>query len=304
MVWKKFSHFRRIFFIATLISIPLLLLYAQRRVPGFQRALASPVVDGSLMLQSGFSSMVGFVTDRLYALSAAFDSHDELVQLRAKVDEAKDLKLTLLEVQIENLRLKELLDFSSQFSLGRSIGSNVIGRTGSPLSRTLQIDKGVDQGIRRGDAVISASGAVGQVLMTGSNYSEILLLTDSSSAVDVVVQRTRARGLLKGLSGSSSYRMHVHDFDRLHEVREGDVVVTSGMGARFPPGVPVGEITSVKQMSDSLYVEAEVKPFTHFDSLEQVVILADGGLQKPWRRDELVMEKLEISPANIAAKRK
>ena len=70
----------------------------------------------------------------------------------------------------------------------------------------------------------------------------------------------------------------MNDFDRLHEVQKGDIIVTSGMGAQFPAGVPVGEVISIKQRQDSLYVEAEIMPYTQFDSLEDVVILADGGL--------------------------
>lgn len=302
MVWKNFSRFRVIVIIAILFSIPLILLYAQRRIPGFQHTVASPVVEVSLFLQNGFASFVGSISDRCYALSAAFDSHDELVSLRAQMDEAKGLKLALLEVQAENLRLKELLNFQTQFKHGQKIGANVIGRTGAPLSRTLQIDKGLNQGVKRGDAVISASGAVGIVLFAGRNYSEVLLLTDASSAVDVIVQGTRARGLLKGVSGANNYRLRVNDFDRLHEVKEGDVVVTSGIGARFPSGVEVGTVTSVKQMSDSLYVEAEVNPATRFDSLEQVVVLADGGLEKPWKRDDIVIDKLEQTPVPAASR--
>lgn len=304
MVWKKFSQFRMILVIAMLLSIPLAFLYAQRRMPGLQNAVASPIAGVSLFIQDSFASLVSSVSDRFYALSAAFDSHDELVQLRAQKDEAKGLKLALLEVESENLRLKELLDFSSQFKLGRTVGSHVIGRTGAPLSRTMQIDKGTQQGVQRGDAVISAFGAVGQVLMASRNYSDVLLISDSSSAVDVLVQRTRARGILKGVSGASRYQLRVNDFDRLHEVAEGDIIVTSGMGARFPPGVPVGEIISVKQASDSLYIEASVRPFTRFDSLEHVVVLADGGLQKPWTRDDIVVEQLGQTPAAIAPTRK
>jgi len=304
MVWKAFSRFRLIALILALLSIPLALLYAQRRSPGLQSAIAAPVVNVAYMFQDGFSWVVSSLSDRLYALSAAFESHDELVHLRAQVDEAKGLKLALLEVQSENVRLKELMDFSTQFRHGRSIGSHVIGRTGAPLSRTIQIDKGSASGVERGDAVISAFGAVGQVLIAGRSYSEVLLLTDASSAVDVLVQRTRARGILKGVSGAHSYRLRVNDFDRLHEVVQGDIIVTSGMGARFPEGVPVGEVISVNQMSDSLYVEAEIKPFAHFDKLEHIVVLADGGLQKPWRRDEMVMNQLEQSPSPYPPKRK
>lgn len=299
MLWKRFSRFRLIFLVIALLSIPLVLLYAQRRAPGYQNAIVAPILDASLMIQDGFASLVASITDNFFAFSVAFDSHEELVQLRARSEEAKGLRVALAELQSENLRLKELINFSSPFSQGRVIGSTVIGRTGAPLSRTLQIDKGRDQGVNRGDAVISASGAVGQVLMTGRSYSDVLLLTDSSSAVDVIVQRTRARGLLKGVNGAKLYRMRVNDFDRLHEIEMGDLIVTSGTGAHFPPGVPVGEVVSVKQLPDSLYMEAEVKPFTRFDNLEEVAVLADGGLQKPWQRDEYVMEKLgqSIGPA-------
>lgn len=299
MLWKRFARIRTILLVTALLSIPLVLLYTKRRAPGYDSFLVEPIVDLSLMIQGGFAIAIGSMVDKVFALSAAFDSHDELVRLRAQNTELEGLKISLSEIHAENIRIKALLDFSQRFSLGRAIGSHVIGRTGAPLSRIIQIDKGRDQGVNRGDAVISAAGAVGQILSAGRSYSDVLLLTDASSAVDILVQRTRARGLLNGVNGARNYRIRVNDFDRLHEVEKGDIIVTSGMGAQFPAGVPVGEVISIKQRPDSLYVEAEIKPYTQFDSLEDVVILADGGLEKPWTQNELAMEKLQksIGPA-------
>src|SRR5688572_30860598 len=126
MFWKRLSRFRMMITLIGLLSIPLVLLYAQRRVTGFQKNLVSPVLDTSLMIQNGFASVIGSMTDRLFALSAAFDSHDELLVLRAKTEEIKGLKLALTELEAENLRLKELIDFSRPFSGGRVVGSHVI----------------------------------------------------------------------------------------------------------------------------------------------------------------------------------
>ncbi len=253
------------------------------------------VLDASQIVQNRLIGLTGMLSDFYYRYMASVDSYEEIIHLRGRVKVIQSLRIALTESELENQRLRKLIQFSETIEGPRIIGASVIGRTGSPLSRTIQINKGSLAGIRRGDVVISDSGALGQVLANGKYASEILLMTDSSSAIDVIVERSRAHGIVRGMSDAKRYALHVRDFDRLHDVKEGDIIVTSGVGARFPRGIPVGVVTAVRFNDEGLYTEADIKPYTEFDRIEEVLILSKGNSTKPWHRKEMVMQQLQQS---------
>ena len=284
------------------MMIPVGLLYVQKRLPDFRPSAGAVVLDGIQFVQNGTLWLSSGVTGYLSHYEALFENHDEIVRLRKKTEKLRSLEIALTEIELENERLRQLIEFSSTFEGPRLIGAMVIGRAGSPFSKTIQIDKGIKDGVRRGDAVVSSRGAVGQVILAGRYASEVLLLTDVTSAVDVVVQRSRARGMMRGMSRSDRYMAKVNDFDRLHDVEEGDVVVTSGIGASFPEGVPIGEITAIRYQRDGLYIEADIKPFTSFDRMEDVLVLTGGSPERPWRRKNMLMELMETSLSPEAVK--
>jgi rod shape-determining protein MreC len=156
----------------------------------------------------------------------------------------------------------------------------VIGRRGQPLTRLIVVDKGARHGVRRGDGVISADGVVGVVLTVARTSAEVLLFSDATAALDILVQRSRARGILRGSGDHDRYAAVVEDFDRLRDVRAGDVVVTSGFGARFPPGTRVGTIVEVKDRDD-LNVEALILPATNLARVEHVAVLVGREAPAP-----------------------
>jgi rod shape-determining protein MreC len=294
-VLRFLRRFKMLIIVAGFLFVPVILLYVQRRAPAARQAMSGVVIDSTRGLQKGLLWISGGVSGFWMRYMSSVDSYDELLRLRGKTKELRTLKVALAEAEIENQRLRELVNFASIIEGPRMVGAQVIGRTGAPLSRTFQIDKGSKDGIARGDAVVSAAGVLGQVLLVGRRASEVLLVTDASSAIDVVVQRSRARGMLRGVSDTGRYALRISDFDRLHDVNEGDVVVTSGVGAKFPVGTPVGEVSAVRYHREGLYVEADIKPFTHFDRVEEVLVLTKGDKNKPWRRKEMAMELLEQS---------
>lgn len=277
------NRFKTLLLVAGFLLLPVALLYVQRRIPAVREVTTGFVVDSSRIFQEAIVSWFGDLSDYSNRYFNALDSYDELQKLQRNVRQMRSLKVALFESEAENKRLKRLLHFSLSFEGPAIVGARIIGRTGSPLSRTIQIDRGRYDGVKRGDGVVSTEGVVGQVIAAGLHASEVLLATDSTSAIDVVIQRSRALGILRGSSTEQRYWMRVNDFDRLHEVQIGDLVVTSGLGSRFPVGTPVGRVSGTRVSSSGLYMEAEIKPDAELGRMEEVLILTEGASKKAWR---------------------
>ena len=105
----------------------------------------------------------------------------------------------------------------------------------------------------------------------------MLLVADKTSAIDVVVQRTGARGMLKGMGTEDSYICRIEYLAREDDVQVGDLVVTSGLGQRYPAHILVGRISRVNKQDFGLYQEALVEPAVDFSRLEEVLIMTAGA---------------------------
>lgn len=281
------ARFKMLVGVALLLLLPFIFLRFKKKVPALSDAVAGTFLDVSKIFQESILWMFEGVSDSLERYFVQQESKNELFELRYQKHELRSLQILLNESERENQRLRQLLHFASSLEGPRFVGAQVIGEVGTPLMRIIQIDQGTKAGIQKGDAVVSDAGAIGQVLLVGKYSSEVLLLTDSSSAVDIVVQRSRSKGILRGL--------WVRDFDRLADVKEGDIVVTSGLGAKFPEGMPVGKIGKIQNHQQGLYVEAEIEPFVGFNRLEQVLVLTKGSMNRPWCRKEVNTQILQMS---------
>lgn len=198
---------------------------------------------------------------------------EENKRLKKKLEQTSFAYQLLKEAELENQRLKDLLQAIPPYPDMHPIYAPVIGRTGYPLSRLVQIGAGTAQGIQKGDGVITSKGVLGRVVITSLHYAQVLLLTDVSSAIDVVIQRTRSKGILTGLSHPKRYGCQIDNFDRLADVKIGDILITSGIGIGFPAGIPVGKITHVQKANNGLFIETQVEPFTKANQVEEVLVL-------------------------------
>jgi rod shape-determining protein MreC len=286
-VWRFLARFKTLVGVALLLLLPFVFLHFKKKVPALSEAVAGTFLDTSIYFQEAVLWMFSGVSDSLEHYFVQQETKDELFELRYQKHELRTLKILLSESERENQRLRQQLNFSTSLEGPRLLSAVVIGQVGTPLIRSIQIDQGSKAGVQKGDAVVSDAGAIGQVLLTGKYNSDVLLLTDSSSAVDIVVQRSRAKGIMRGLI--------VKDFDRLADVKIGDVIVTSGLGAKFPEGMPVGKIAKLRNHRQGLYVEAEIEPFVAFNRLEEVLVLTKGSKNQPWRRREIILETLKMS---------
>lgn len=272
-MWEALSRYRGLVLVGVLMVSPLALLWAQSRAPGARGPVAGVLVDLASVIERGMLSITGAIDDVLTRYVTGVNATDELVSLRRQQGHLHAARVRIRELELENEELRRLAHVAERIDGPRPLGARVIGRSGAPLTRLARIDRGRIDGVRRGDGVVASAGVVGQVLVVGRYASDVLLLSDPASALDVVVQRTRARGMIRGTGGNGEYSARVEDFDRLSDVQVGDLIVTSGLGEHFPPGLSVGEVLQVTSPDDNLYQRADIRPSVDFSKIENVLVL-------------------------------
>ena len=121
--------------------------------------------------------------------------------------------------------------------------------------------------------VLSLDGTVGTVLRVAGDRIDVQLTVDSGFGVDVVVERTGARGFVRGTGDRSRYAVRVEYVQRTDEVDVADLLVTSGVGCRFPKGVPVARVSKVTRRDFGIYQDVEAQPTVDFSRLEEALIV-------------------------------
>lgn len=211
----------------------------------------------------------GFVED-------TWDNYINLVDVRLENlrlrDEIKDLNtriVTAEETTLANQRLEKLLGMKNTIKIP-TLSVSVVGEDVSSWFRTLLIDRGSSDGIAEGMAVVAADGVVGQIVKVAPTTSRVLLLTDHASGIAATIQRSRARGVVKGKGeGLCSLEFTTREED----VKVGDMVITSGIGGVFLKGVPIGEVTMVKRGEYGIFQTVTIRPSASISHLEEVLVV-------------------------------
>ena len=191
--------------------------------------------------------------------------------LKKRIAELEEENHRIKEMKLANERLRQLLSFREKNSPSM-IGAEVIGQDPSSWFKSITIDRGERDGVKKGMAVISPAGVIGQILKTAPHYATVLLITDYSSAIDSIVERTRAKAIVEG---KGENRCRLKYLLRADEVALGDVVVTSGLGGNFPKGLMVGEIKKVDKKGHGVFQFAELIPSVDMTQLEEVFIIME-----------------------------
>lgn len=276
-----FRRFRDAAVSVTLLVLPFFFLSANLKDPSRVNVVDRAFLEASAPLQyvaaEAAHAVSGVVEDYVYLVDVKRDNE----RLRLENDRLRD-ETRLLRVQAqENERLRDLLQLRQRLG-GDTITAEVIAKDISPFFRVLRIrvDRGARDRVRAGMPVVSSQGLVGQIRRTSGRHSDVLLTVDQESAVDVVVQRTGARGMLRGTGDTNRYLCRIEYLRREEEVEVGDEVYTSGLGRRFPASILVGRVTRVGRQEFGLYQEVEVTPSVDFSQLDEVLILTAGSREQ------------------------
>lgn len=191
-------------------------------------------------------------------------------ELQKEVDQLKSNLTHYTEMEIENKRLRESLDLKARVT-HKLLSAQVVAHDVSSDYYSLRIDRGVKDGVKEGMGVVSPRGIVGRIWRTTDHYSDVLTLLDPTSNLDVVVQRSRVRGILSGQNKQLLCRLKY--IDRLEDVLVNDIVVSTDFGSYFPKGLMVGYVTQAGYNSSGIQQNVVIKPAVDIYRLEEVFVV-------------------------------
>ena len=220
-----------------------------------------------------------WLSDRYQAVQTIVNSPRDvtiLMQENAKLEgEVANLQAQIIELQqrlTEYEILSALLDFARAYPEFEYIGGSVIGRDPSPFVKYIQINRGSDDGLRRGMPVVTQQGLVGRVAQTTASASLVQLITDSSTIINVRLEPERVDAVL---NGSITGDITLDFIPQEANIKPGDLVLTSGLGGNYPPNILIGQITSVRSQDYDLFQSASVQPLVDFDQLEIILVITN-----------------------------
>lgn len=186
----------------------------------------------------------------------------EIALLKTSLNETR-------ESAIENTQLRELLEFKQRVPY-QTIPAQVIGRDVSNWNKTLIIDKGLDDGLEERMVVVAGAGLVGRIIEVQRSVSKVLQINDVKNKCSAMIQNSRDLGIITGDSAGGLKMIYL---SRNADVKEGDIIITSGLGGIFHKGILVGAIISVYPEKDELNKFAKVRPEVDFDKIENVLVI-------------------------------
>jgi len=266
-----FKNYRTVIFVGAVIVAALILLSYSLKYDSGTSVVKKLVLEAASPVQNFFSTSIGGVENAWMRYIHLVGLEEDNRNLKNKIAGLQAELILYKEGYQEAQRLKKLLslqdDHQSNFMAAR-----VIGKEQAALSKTLWINKGSAHGMTPGMPVLVPPGLIGRLTDVSWHSSKVLLLIDENSNVDVLIQRTRVQGIVRG---AGSRGCVVRYISKIQDVKEGDVVVTSGMSNIFPKGLLIGKVSHVDRMDVGLFLQIRVAPFADFATLEEVLVLVD-----------------------------
>jgi rod shape-determining protein MreC len=232
------------------------------------------------VIRNPMASIMGWTSERTNALEDALEgprdletARTEIAQMQERIDTLERENEELREIEGEYQLLLDLFNRARQAPDYQRLTSSVIGQDSNQSVRSIIIDKGSADDVRVGMPIESSRGLVGQVFRTTPNSSQGILITDSSSAVPARLGTSRATGILRGGGVGGSLTMDWIDLK--YQLEVGEVVLTSGLGGRFPQDLVIGRVIDVDRREAELFQRAVIQPAVDFDSLEVLFVITD-----------------------------
>jgi len=212
-----------------------------------------------------------FITREIRALLRFHINYKENIRLNKEIEQIKKEITAMRELELENKRLKQLLDFKQSIR-PKLVAARVIAKDAANYSSSIIIDKGLRHKLKQGQVVLNHYGLVGRIIEPYNDSSKVLLITDPRLSVSCIVQRTRLQAIA---SGSLGGRLIMRYIDRDFDLQTGDFVITSGLTQNYPKGIAVGRIVEVGKEFGGLSLYAVVKPAVEFSKLEEVLVVIE-----------------------------
>lgn len=268
-----YKRYRDIFLVILLLAVPFFFLRASIRQPQELNALDRALVKGASLVQYAAAATArtvsGVIGEYVYLVDVGRDNN----RLSRKVARLEQESRQLTRVQAENERLRKLLGLKEQTPV-ETVSAVVTTKTPTEFFRVAHVvldARGAP--VRQNMPVISPEGTVGLIKNVTGHTATVFLVPDAGFGVDVLVPRTGARGYVRGTGDESSYMVKIEYVARSDEVHVGDLFVTSGVGCRFPKGIPVARATEVVKRDFGEYQQVVAEPTVDFSRMEEVLVV-------------------------------
>ena len=288
-----FSKYRNEWVLVGILFAQLIALATQVRVPtvsaknvsvnATEETLPDPNMNGTRLIRvwaaasvAPFQKLSAYTTHGIRGMWANY------IDLRGVRHENEGLKKQLTDLRLENAhmqqeseqgrRLQALLDFKQQY-VNKTVAAQVIGTSGTELSRVIYIDRGARDGIQPGMAVITPDGIVGKIARSDRSTAQVLLISDPQSGAGVLLERLHLNGILKGSNGRYPEVQNVMSDEK---IQVGDRIITTGGDRVFPRGLPVGTVDSFSPDRErDPFLNIKVKPAADLGKLEEVLVITE-----------------------------
>ncbi len=258
-----------IFAVLVVVSLVLVTVYAREGESGPIHAVQNVFTGGSARVGSigaGVGSATESASEALTDLTA---NEATMTKLREQNQELRKLLANAEEYRQEAERLQALLDMKQVSGVTGPV-AHIIGRSSNAWDQSITIDMGSQDGVESGMTIMGATGVIGQVAHTTAHTSAVRLITDPNSGAAVMIQSSRANGIVRG---SINGLLYLEDLDEDVIPEVGDVIVTSGLGGSYERGLIVGSVVSVNKTAGNTSGSIVVSPNDSASLLEEVIVV-------------------------------
>lgn len=253
--------------VISILLIALISFTSQGRTrPGIAEGLIGRVVTP---VQRVFYTTGEFFRNTFKNLYDLRNLKTENEALKTEVEELKQQNMQLIQMALENNRLRSLLEFKDENAQFNYIGASVTGKDPGNWYDIYTINKGSRDGVAVNDAVIAGHGyLVGRIIEVGTTYSKLMAIIDERSSISIIVNRTRDMGIVSGSSDSAVVAIMELEAD----IVKGDDIITSEYST-LPKGLYIGKVKSVEKQERKLQKLVEIEPSVDFKRLEEVFVV-------------------------------
>ncbi|OGO41231.1 MAG: rod shape-determining protein MreC [Chloroflexi bacterium RBG_16_58_14] len=251
-----------------LIALGLIALALGGFLTPISRIILTPIISTQTWIASRYQAVQSYLS----APQDIANLRQENTQLRA---ENSSLQTQIIELQqqlAETSILSALVDFARANPENRYQAAAVINRDPSPFMQYVIINRGSDDGLRRGMPVVTQQGLVSRITAVTAGAAHVQLITDPASTVNVRLEPSQAAAVLTGsISGDLSLDM----IPQGANVESGNLALTSGLGGNFPPNILIGQVAGVRSRDQDLFQRAAIQPVVDFSQIEIVLVITN-----------------------------
>ncbi|MFT7578537.1 MAG: rod shape-determining protein MreC [Myxococcota bacterium] len=257
------------------LTLPLFLLFVHGRADRRTTVIEAALMEITAPVQGAAAKVLGGIGDIWDGYIALIDVEAEREQLEAEVRELKGRAGQLAQLEVENGKLRAMLNFAKARRDLTTLGGHVIGKNVSPYGRVLRVvlDVGDDANLSEGMPVINEDGLVGRIEGLSGNIAEVLLTVDARSTLNVKVLGKGVTGTVTGTNSETNYVARMSYLHKAEPLAVGDLIVTSGHDQVFPSGIRVGVIRSLEERQRGVEYVVDVNPTVNFSNIEFVSVV-------------------------------